>query len=167
MKKYILLSLGFFIIISCNENKKKDLEKSKILDKKIIVSKKKKANDLLSKIINDTVIIESKCAVIYEPTQKYIEKSKKNIGEENFYVGADDFLFYISETNEYLESKNIKIVTTENDKILKFISNDKRVTIIKTDLEKEMFGIYLFDPKQTPKKINITAISDEFESYME
>lgn len=166
MKKYILLSLGFFIIISCNENKKKDTEKSKIVDKKLIVSKKKKVNDLLSKVINDTVIIESKCAVIYEPTEKYIEKSKKNADEENFYVGADDFLFYISEANEYLESKNIKIVTTENDKILKFISNNKIVTIINPDLDKEMFGVYLFDPKQHPKKINITAISDEFESYM-
>lgn len=166
MKKYILLLLGLFIMISCNENKKKDLEKSNIVGKKIIVSKKLTTNNLLSKVSNDTIIIESKCAVIYEPTEKYIEKSKKDVGEENFYVGADDFLFYISEANEYLESKKIKIITTENDKILKFISNNKRVAIVKPDLEKELFGIYLFDPKQDPKKINITAISDEFESYM-
>ncbi|WP_155960759.1 hypothetical protein [Flavobacterium daejeonense] len=43
---------------------------------------------------------------------------------------------------------------------------DKAFTIINPDLEKEMFGIYLFDPNQNLKKIDITTTSEEFESYM-
>ena len=41
----------------------------------------------------------------------------------------------------------------------------KGVTIIKLDLEKEIGGIYLFDPKQKPKKVDITAIAEEFKEY--
>lgn len=153
-------------MISCNENKKKDIEKSNVVNRKIIISKDKKSKDLLSAVNSDTLVINYKCAVIYEPTEKSIQRSKKDVNEENFDIGLDDVLFYISESTEYLESKKIKVITTENNKILKFNSNDKNMTIINLDLEKEMFGIYLFDPKQKPKKVNIIDISDEFESYM-
>lgn len=153
-------------MISCNENKKKDIEKSNVVNRKIIISKDKKSKDLLSAVNSDTLVINYKCAVIYEPTEKSIQRSKKEVNEENFHIGLDDVLFYISESTEYLESKKIKIITTECNKILKFNSNDKNMTIINLDLEKEMFGIYLFDPKQKPKKVNIIDISDEFESYM-
>ncbi|APA00478.1 MULTISPECIES: hypothetical protein [Flavobacterium] len=166
MRRFLLLLLGLFIMISCNENKKKDIEKSNVVNRKIIISKDKKSKDLLSAVNSDTLVINYKCAVIYEPTEKSIQRSKKDVNEENFDIGLDDVLFYISESTEYLESKKIKVITTENNKILKFNSNDKNMTIINLDLEKEMFGIYLFDPKQKPKKVNIIDISDEFESYM-
>lgn len=165
MKKYTLVLFSLLIIVSCNENKKKVVEKSNIV-KSIAVSKFNSSNSLISKVTSDTLIIKSKCAIIYQPTEKNIEKRKKEIGKEKFYVGADDFLFYLNESNEYLESKEIKIITTENDKILKFISSNKNVTIINLDLEKDVVGIYFFNPQQAPKKINIMAISDEFESYM-
>ena len=166
MKKYILILFSFYSFISCNEKIKEVEEKSNSINQNLIVSKNKISENLSSTLNDDTLTINSKCAVIYSPTEKSIEKSKKDVDEENFYVGADDFLFYISKSSEYLESKNIKIVTTENDKILKFISENKITTLINLDLEKELFVVYLFDPKQHPKKINITAISDEFESYM-
>ncbi|HJS01701.1 MAG TPA: hypothetical protein VJ780_12280 [Flavobacterium sp.] len=165
MKKCILILCCFLIIVSCNENKKKVVEKSNIV-KSIVVSKFNSSNNLIPKVNSDTLIIKSKCAIIYESTEKNIEKRKKEIGEEKFYLGADDFLFYLNEANEYLESKEIKIITTENDKILKFVSDNKKVTIINLDLEKDMVGVYLFNSKQAPKKINIMDISDEFESYM-
>lgn len=166
MKKYTLLFLGFIMIISCNENGKQYLEPSKIENNKPMIITKTDTNDLLSKVNSDTLIIKGKCAVIYEPTEEYIDKSKKEVGEDNFYIGTDDALFYISESTEYLNSKGIKIVNTKNDKILKFISNNKSVTLKQLNLEKEMFGIYLFDPNQKPKKINIVNVSSEFESYM-
>ena len=166
MRRFLLLLLGLFIMISCNENKKKDIKKSNVVNRKIIISKDKKSKDLLSAVNSDTLVINYKCAVIYDPTEKSIQRSKKDVNEENFDIGLDDVLFYISESTEYLESKKIKVITTENNKILKFNSNDKNMAIINLDLEKEMFGIYLFDPKQKPKKVNIIDISDEFESYM-
>lgn len=54
---------------------------------------------------------------------------------------------------------------TKSDKVLKFISTDKSVTIIKLDLEKEIWGIYLFDPKQKPKKVDMKAIAEEYKEY--
>ncbi len=154
------------MIVSCNESKKRIDKK---LEKNIqnpIISKIHESNILLMSKNADTLVIRSKCALVYEPTEKNIEKRKKEVGEEDFYVGADDFLYYINESTEFLKSKNVTIVTTENDKILKFILNDGSIVVKNLDLEKEMFGIYLFDPRKEPQKIDITATREEFESFI-
>ncbi len=122
-------------------------------------------NKSLTSKINDTLIIKNRSAIIYEPTDKMIESVKKN-NLEDFYTSADDYLFYINESNKYLKSQNIEVVMTKCDKVLKFISFDKNETIIKLNLEKEIWGIYLFDPKQKPKKIDITAITEEYKNYI-
>lgn len=166
MKKYILILFSFYSFISCNQKIKEVEEKSNIINKDLIVSKNKISGNSQPTLNSDTLFIKSKCAVIYSPTEKSIEKRKNDVDEENFYVGVDDALFYINESEEYLQSKKIKIVRTENNKILKFISNNKSVTLINLDLEKELFGIYLFDPKQKPRKVRITNVSDEFETFM-
>lgn len=119
----------------------------------------------LQKVKNDTLVIENRSAIIYEPTDERINKLKKEVGEEDFYIAADDYLFYLNDSYKYLESQKMKIVMTKNDKVLKFILADKSITTIKLDLEKEIWGIYLFDPKQKPKKIDMTATADEFKEY--
>jgi len=166
MRKHLLLLFSLLMIVSCNESKKRIDKK---LEKNIqnpIISKTHESNILLTSKNTDTLVIRSKCALVYEPTEKNIEKRKKEVGEEDFYVGADDFLFYIYESTEFLKSKNVSIVTTEKDKILKFVSNNGRVVIKNLNSEKEMFGIYLFDPRKEPQKIDITATSEEFESFI-
>ena len=166
MKKYSLLLFGLLILVSCHENKKNATKQLEIKIQNPIVSKTNESNLPLLNNSTDTLVIKSKCAIIYEPTENYINKSKKEVGEENFYISVDDALFYISASTEYLNSKKIKIVNTENDKILKFISINKSISFINLNLEKEMFGIYFFDPNQNPKKIDITNITGEFEFYM-
>ncbi len=166
MKKYILSLFCLLVIISCNENKK-EVEKNFASDiQNSIATKSIESKVLLANMNKDTLVINSKCALVYEPTEKNIEKRKKEVGEEDFYVGADDFLYYINESTEFLKSKNVTIVTTENDKKLKFILNDGSVVIKNLDLEKDIFGIYLFDTKSEPKKIDIVSTKEEYETYM-
>ncbi|MFC5684634.1 hypothetical protein ACYE2N_00085 [Flavobacterium sp. MAHUQ-51] len=166
MRKHLLLLLSLLMIVSCNESKKRIDKKSEKNIQNPIISKIHKSNILLMSKNTDTLVIRSKCALVYEPTEKNIEKRKKEVGEEDFYVGADDFLYYINESTEFLKSKNVTIVTTENDKILKFILNDGSIVVKNLDLEKEMFGIFLFDSKKEPQKIDITATEEEYETYM-
>ena len=168
-----IIALITFIVLSfiiCNEKDQQSLKESnnqndsqKIIE---LQNVKMSRSKILVKRNNDTLVIENRSAIIYEPTDKRINKLKKEFGEEDFYTSADDYLFYLNESNKYLESQKMKIVMTKNDKVLKFILADKSVTTIKLDLEKEIWGIYLFDPKQQPKRIDMTAIDEEYKEYI-
>jgi hypothetical protein len=153
MKVNTVLILILILFVSCDKKEK------------ISVEKKLSENIQISKITSDTLIIKSKSAIIFEPTDSIIDKRKKEVGEEDFYIGADDYLFYLNESNKFLEKQEIKIVQTKTNKILKFISDDKSETIIELNLEEEIWGIYLFDPKLKPKKIDMTATEEEFKAY--
>jgi hypothetical protein len=74
------------------------------------VENKPSENIRISKYIIDTLIIKSKSAVIVEPSESNIEKRKKEVGEENFCIGADDYLFYHNESINFLDKQEIKIV---------------------------------------------------------
>ncbi|WP_310381808.1 hypothetical protein [Flavobacterium sp.] len=170
MKKSALIIFLILSLISCNQKEEQPLRETNnqngILEKHIELQNGKiSKNKIFEKNENDTLTIKNTSAIIYEPTGKSIEKRKKEVGEEDFYIGADDYLFYLNDSNKYLESQKIKIVMTKSDKVLKFISTDKSVTIIKLELEKEIWGIYLFDPKQKPKRIDMTAIAEEYKKY--
>jgi len=143
MNKVVLVLASFFTLFSCN---------------KMQCQKVKKIN-------TDTITIKNTTAISFMPTDNAIEKQKKEIGKEAFYVGADDYLYYMNETDKYLKSKKINIVTIKNNKILKFVSANKTVTIINLKNESEIWGIYLFDPKQKPKKVDLTAIEEEYKEY--
>ncbi len=149
MRTNAFLILIFTIFISCDKKEKKTLD-----------------NIQISKKVTDTIIIKSICAVIFEPSEISIVKLKNEGGEENFYIAADDYLFYLNESNKFIEKQGIKIVQTKNDKILKFVSNDKTETIINLNSENEIWGIYLFDPKLKPKKIDMTSTEEEIKKYI-
>ncbi|SHH06835.1 hypothetical protein SAMN05443549_1151 [Flavobacterium fluvii] len=76
MKVNTLLILIIVFFISCDKKEKKSLENTT------------SENIQISKKVTDTLIIKSKCAVIFEPTEISIDKRKKEVGEEDFYIGA-------------------------------------------------------------------------------
>jgi len=64
----------------------------------------------LPKKYPDTLIVDSKVAVAYSPSVKRINACKKKWGEEDFYTGADDYIWYMHESQDYLMKKKIKII---------------------------------------------------------
>lgn len=159
MKTNRLIAIILLILISCAKKEKNTIEI------KTTVNKTSEPIQVPSKT-TDTLIINNKSAVIFEPTENSINKRKKEIGEEVFYIGADDYLFYLDQSITFLEKQEINIVQTKNNRILKFISKDKSETIINLNSEEEIWGIYLFDPKWKPKKIDMTATEEEFKEYL-
>lgn len=159
MKTNRLIAIILLILISCAKKEKSTIEI------KTTVNKTSEPIQVSSKT-TDTLIINNKSAVIFEPTENSINKRKKEIGEEVFYIGADDYLFYLDQSITFLEKQEINIVQTKNNRILKFISEDKSETIINLNSEEQIWGIYLFDPKWKPKKIDMTATEEEFKEYL-
>jgi outer membrane lipoprotein-sorting protein len=113
----------------------------------------------------DTLIVDKEAAVFYSPDTTQIANRKKEIGEENFYVGADDYLNYLHTSHDFLDSTKLIILDEKDKKYLKFIHSDKSQTIIKLDTLAELWGIYFFDPNKKPKLIDMTIIDEEYKSY--
>src|SRR5690606_8542978 len=69
---------------------------------------------------SDTLIVDKWAAVFVEPDSLRIEKRKKEIGEEDFHIIADDYLFYMYKSYEFLDSIKLTIITTKGEKFIKF-----------------------------------------------
>lgn len=113
----------------------------------------------------DTLAVDKKAAVFYWPDTTQIAKRKKEIGEENFYVGADDYLYYMHTSHDFLDSIKLTILDAKDKKYLKFIRSDKSQTVIKLDTLPELWGIYFFDPNKGQKLVNMTMIDEEYKVY--
>ena len=93
MKKLTMILLSFFMFLSCNIKENQNAEKLKNNKPKSNLKKNKVSKSLQSVIISktesDTIVIQNLTAIIYNPTNKAIEKRKKGIGEEDFYIGVN------------------------------------------------------------------------------
>ena len=53
------------------------------------------------------------CAIIIYPSDEQIEEMKKNEGEDDFFVGADDSNFYQAQAMHLIDSARIRIVNAK------------------------------------------------------
>ena len=161
MTKPTSILLYIFLFTSCINND----HAGKILQQPTVESSGK-VKDTLATVANfDTLIIDRKAAVFYSPDSIQIEKRKKEIGEDDFYVGADDYLNYLQTSQDFLVSVKLPILDAKDKKYLKFIINDKSQTVIKLDTLPELWGIYFFNPGKKEKLVDMTMIYEEYNNY--
>lgn len=113
----------------------------------------------------DTLTISTRCAVMFEPDSLQIEKRMQEAGEENFRAGADDYLYYMNLSAEYLEKQGLPVTDAKSSKYLRFVLADKSIKLIKTDTLPGLWGFYLFDPTMQPHYADILAMEDEYQAY--
>jgi hypothetical protein len=89
----------------------------------------------------------------------------KEVGEENFRAGTDDYIYYVNTSAEYLEKKGLQVIDAKNKKFLKFIMADKNVQLIKLNTLEELWGMYLFDPKKKQHYADMTVIEEDYKNY--
>lgn len=119
----------------------------------------------MSRPDSDTLVIDRRAAVFYQPDSLQMKKRMKQVGEADFRAGADDYLYSVNTSAEYLEKQGLPVLDAKNKKYLKFVSAGKLVQLIQLDTLKELWGIYLFDPKKKPYAADMTIIEDEYKSY--
>ena len=149
MKKYFFLFVLILVVVSCSKSK---LENSK------------KENQSIAKINNDTIFIKEKCAVFISCTSEEIEREKKEYGEENFYIAADDYNYYEYEAREFLKKQNLKIYNIIDKKVIVFKSEKGNFIVLK-DTIKGIGSTYLFAPNKLPKKVFEIDIDNEYKNY--
>ena len=162
MKKYKSILFALFTIISCNQKENHSEENLKGAK---TIENRKVENTESSKNVIDTISVKSQIAIIIEPTEMQIEKRKKEVGEEDFYIGADDYMFYINESTKTFNKNKLKVLNIKNDKIINFEFENGNNAILEFNEEGELWKVYLFDPKLKPKKIDMTDSENEYKNY--
>lgn len=151
MKNFLFYLLIFLSAFSC---KKEEKINSKV------------ENQTIVKNNNDTIFIQEKCVVFISATNETIENLKKQEGEENFYIGADDFNYYEYEAREFVKKQKLKIYNITDKKVIVFKSEKGDFTVLK-DTIKYIGSAYLFEPNQLPKHISSIDIEDEYKNYFD
>lgn len=149
MKKILFYLFLFLTIFSCKKEEK---------------IKPKVENQPLLKNNNDTIFIKEKCAVFISATETTIENLKKTEGEENFYIGADDYYYYKYQASEFLKKQKLKIYNIIDEKIIVFKSEKGNFTVLK-DTIKNIGSTYFFEPNKHPKKVYDIEIDNEYKNY--
>ncbi|MDI3321308.1 hypothetical protein [Pinibacter soli] len=158
--KTFCVGLIVIVVASCNEAANSGNDKIDHAD-----SMKKVATQVEKIVaISDTLIIDQTCAVIVTADSSQIAKRKKELGQD-FYVGEDDYAFYLNETQTFLDSVKLKIIDCNGKKVLKFIYGDKKQELINLTKLDELWKVYLFDPKRKSKSVDMTMIDEEYKDY--
>lgn len=99
-------------------------------------------------------------AVFISPTTDEIDSLKKKYGEDDFYIIADDNVYYNSEAMQYLRSKNIDFQSTRK-RFIKFTGQNKKDVYLDTDKHKSIWSLILFNGKDEP--VVISPVDIEYE----
>lgn len=156
--RLILLALIFY---SCNSDtvQKPTNHENSPLAKEIDINASASSTD------SNVLIINTKTAVFYEPDSIQIEKRKSQGNEEDFYAGADDYLWYMNESFNYLDSVQLPITNVREKRILKFVNVDGESTIINLDTLSDLWGVYFFDGQKSPMEADILDIGSDYNKY--
>jgi hypothetical protein len=160
LKLLLFLSLSFF---SCRTAvKENDIKQPQTSP---VDTQKTSTEPIKGRLTGDTLIIQQRCAVFYAPDSVQMEKRMKLVGEEEFRAGADDYIYYINTSVDYLEKQYLSVINAKDRKYISFITADKRSQLIKLDTLEELWGIYLFDPNKKPYHSDLTIIEEEYKEY--
>ncbi len=116
-------------------------------------------------ISKDTLIVNTKAAIFFIQDSTQIELRKKSTNEDDFYVVADDAMYYLSLAREFVHSIKLNKIELSNEKFIQFIEGNKNRTLIKIDTLKALCGVYFFESSQKPYLIDLTNPKEEYRNY--
>lgn len=120
----------------------------------------------VAKIENkDTLIINTKCALRVDLSTVQLDRLHKKYGDEAFYSGADDNVYYSSVADSIIAANHLALIANKQQKYVKFIRSNGLSTLIKIDTLPQPANYYFFEPFKEPYCPDITSIEDEFKKY--
>ncbi len=139
MSKYLLL--GFIILPLLSLGQKRPVVPTA------------KPKPVVKSSIQKTLTITTPCAVLYSPDDAWIERHK-NSDSTGFYAVADDMMYYVSQTREYLDKRKIKTIDTQAS-TLRFMLANGSVKIFDLRNSTYGWGLILFNGRNTPKEADL------------
>ncbi|RKR82344.1 hypothetical protein BDD43_2520 [Mucilaginibacter gracilis] len=113
----------------------------------------------------DTNLITQPCAVVIEPSIKLIDKVKKrHQNKEDYNTIVDDNVYYMSQSEHYLDSVKAKKVERDSEGAITFKTLRGQTYVMKLDTI--FFGVMLFNGKGKPIMADITDLQADYQKYM-
>lgn len=113
----------------------------------------------------DTLTVDAKAAVFYQPDSLQIEARMKEVGEEDFRAGMDDYLYYLNQSWQYLEGQGLMLLDAKGKKFIKFVTTHNSIQLVRLDTVPELWGVYLFDPAKGSYHADMTTMEEEYKNY--
>jgi hypothetical protein len=139
MSKYLLI--GFIILPMLSLGQKRP------------VAPAAKPKSVVKSSVQKTLTITTPCAVLYSPDDAWIERHK-NSDSTGFYAVANDIMYYVSQTSEYLNKRKIKTIDTHAS-TLRFVLANSSVKVFDLRNSTYGWGLILFNGRNTPKEADL------------
>lgn len=113
----------------------------------------------------DSMLLTKPGAVIVRPSRRMINKMKKELpGEGDYDTVLDDDVFYLSQSEHFLDSLKIYKTQRESEGVMNFRAQNGKMYTLK--LDSMFFDVILFNGKDEPIHGDITDLPDDFKTYM-
>jgi len=143
MKLILFFLMLIFISCSAIRHSEKTNEKKAGLENKIIQS-----DSASPKFF--PITIDRKTVIEIAPDSTAIEKMKKEMGEDNFYTAAGDWMYYQAELAGILDSLNIGFVHTDK-RFVEIITPGRRLRF-RSDTASSPWNYFYYDGKNLSRK---------------
>ncbi len=143
MKLILFFSMLIFISCSAIRPSEKTNEKKAGLENKIIQSDSASLKFF-------PITIDRKTVIEIAPDSTAIEKMKKEMGEDNFYTAAGDWMYYQAELAGILDSLNIGFVHTDK-RFVEIITPNRRLRF-RSDTASSPWNYFYYDGKNLSRK---------------
>jgi len=100
------------------------------------------------------LVIKEPCAVLYWPDEAKIERLKKKGNEEGFYTVADDNMYYVAQSREYLKKHKIKSIDSHAG-TFRFVPVAGPAFVLDRRADKYSWGLILFDGRHAPREADL------------
>jgi hypothetical protein len=118
---------------------------------------------------NDTIIIDSKSAVFYNPDSLQMEKIKA-VNEKSIFTMIEHDCFYQMQNARVVIKKywpQLKVIEISKSRYMLFVKADKSKVCIDLNNKNDICGIFLFDRKKDPELADMPNINTALGFYFE
>lgn len=154
-----ILSAVLLLTYSCTSNDKKLKEIEEV--EKATKSASIETGDFIQAPV---VEISEPAAVYFHPDSIKLDKLEEAMGE-NFFTAAEESMFNISSSREFLIKQKVKILETEARE-LHFKKSDGSVKVIDLQDAKYTWGLFLFNGQSDPVQADLKDPAKQFNAYM-
>jgi hypothetical protein len=162
---FILLGLG---LTACADDSSSDASASGAQVAAVAKADTTQPTPAIAEVVlptSDTIVVAKQAAIFIRPNSARIDKEKQKGDEEGFAITTNDYLYYMSTAQEFLDSVKVPIIDVSDEKFILFAANGKKGQLLEVDKLPELWSIYLFKPGKKAKQVDMTIIEEECQSY--
>lgn len=155
----LIFFFGVFTLMACVQGTQNNQANMSLTETKESVLKP-------SSSFSDTLVVNTRCAVFYEPDSLQLEKIKAAISDQLFKGSMHEYFYQIRNAHSFLKQHwpQVKIIEARKVRYIQFLRSDKKPVVIDID-QYDPYGMFVFDKRKAPQLIDMTNIETQVPDY--